>query len=190
MVKHFWSDLECKPLEPSTEETETERRHFEGVQRQKISNKVQYILTYPKSTFGNLEVHIIDCHLVPAFWLLKITLLGPHVKKERPNSAGQHLCMVVSLQSGHSCQNERLHSVLLFQNPVDRIVDRDFCNLLRLLKRREGLLKSRQRRFRRRWLLTLHHVIQITRLLSLEEKDRNVRHHMLVRLSPKDVPCA
>ena len=40
VVKHFWSDPECKPLDPSTEELETEKQHFEGVQKQKASNKV------------------------------------------------------------------------------------------------------------------------------------------------------
>lgn len=42
--KHFWSDPDCRPADPSEEELSTERRHFEGVRRQQLSNKVTNLL--------------------------------------------------------------------------------------------------------------------------------------------------
>ena len=38
--KHFWSDERCQPNPPSMEEEDLEQRHFEGLERQKIANKV------------------------------------------------------------------------------------------------------------------------------------------------------
>jgi len=40
VLKHFWSDEQCKPNGPSMEEEDLERRHFEGLEGEKVSNKV------------------------------------------------------------------------------------------------------------------------------------------------------
>lgn len=40
VAKHLWSDPECKPGNPSAEELDLQRRHYEGLQREQLSNKV------------------------------------------------------------------------------------------------------------------------------------------------------